>query len=122
MTFALVCDKNRTAKESAIKVLLFSVKDTWGFTLKSRMPPATNIAQVVASTHSAKQLRLKTLLGSYPEVVNYLLEKYVNDQAIANTYLAVLRYTQRASMVPMQYADDLYAKLCKGADFSTSLA
>lgn len=46
--------------------------------MNSRMSVATNIAAEVASVQSAELLRQKKLLWSYPEVVNYLLQKFAN--------------------------------------------
>lgn len=48
----------------------------------------------------------RKLLPSYPEVVIYYLKKFATDQAIEESYVAILRYLQLGRMTPQQYADD----------------
>lgn len=53
---------------------------------------------------------------SYPEEVNYLLNKFASDQAIAEYVATFLRYVQAAHLTPKQYAKDMIEKSCKAAD------
>lgn len=80
------------------------------------MSAAASIAPVAASGQLAEPLRQKKLSQSYPDVFNYLLKKFADDQAITKTDFAILRYTQFASIFPMQYADQMNAKSFKVAN------
>lgn len=97
-------------------VLPFFITNALVLTLYGRVSAPMNIEPNVAFVPLAEPLRQKKLFRSYPDVVNYLLKKVANGQAIAETNSAILRYTQPTSMTLMQYAEDLYAKLCKAAD------
>lgn len=63
-----------------------------------------------------EQLHFRTLLRSYPEIVNYPLKKNASKQATAEYDSEILRYEQPKIMTPLQFADDLMAKLGKVAD------
>lgn len=56
------------------------------------------------------------LLRSYPEVENFLLKKFVTDQAIGQFNATVLPYMQPFNMTPLQNTDDVVAKSCRAAD------
>lgn len=60
--------------------------------------------------------RPRNFWRSYPEVVNYLLKKFVTDQAFVEYDATILRYMQPTNMTSQQIADDLIAKSCKVAD------
>lgn len=98
-------------------IITVFVKNAQASTLISGLSAATIIALAVFSVPSAEPLRQKKLLQSFPEFVNYLLKKLANDQAITKMDPTILRYTHPSSMTPMRYADGLYAKACKVADF-----
>lgn len=53
------------------------------------------------------------LLRPYPKVVNYILQKCANDQAVDELDSAILRYTQLTSLTPIQYAVGLYTRSCR---------
>lgn len=55
-------------------------------------------------------------LRSNPKLINYLLMKFVADQALVDFGSEVLRYIQPSDMTAQQYADDSVAKSCKVAD------
>lgn len=91
----------------------------WNFlttTLNSRLFAATNIEPVVTLVDIVEPTTQQNLSCSYPKVVSYLLKKFSNDQKITKINSATLRCTQPADMTPIQYANDLYAKLCKVSD------
>lgn len=72
-------------------------------------------APVVEPVHTIEPTIQHKLLHTYSEAVNYLLKKFSYDQYIAWMDSAILRYKQLANMKPIQYAEDLNAKSCKGA-------
>lgn len=115
-TFKLECDTETMYEGSDICVLPFFVTDTLATTVNCHMSAATRIKPVVDSVNTTEPLIKKKLLQSYPEVVNYLLRKFVSDQMIAKMDYKTLRYIQSAHMTPMHYADDLYANSSKVAD------
>lgn len=60
--------------------------------------------------------RSRELLRSYPDVVNYLLNKNATNQVIAWNEAAITRYVQPPNMTPQECAKDLISKSCKVAD------
>lgn len=62
---------------------IFLVKNALSSTCNSYMSADTRIALAFASVYLAEPLGQKKVLRSYPEVVNYLLEKFASEQAIA---------------------------------------
>lgn len=74
---------------------------------------ATHIAPVGASVATVKPTTEMKHLRYQPEVVNYELKKFAYNPEISEMGFAILRYTQQANMVYMQYADDLCDNSCK---------
>lgn len=85
-------------------------------TRNSRVSAAAHINSAVASVNITEPMIPKKILRLYPKFVNYILEKYANDQTIADIDSIILRYIQPAHMTPIQYDVDLYAKSCKVAN------
>lgn len=80
------------------------------------MLTATHIGGKVASASSVKLEMQKKLFRTYIEVRNYLLKPLENDKAILDMNSPALRFTELANTRPIQFADDLRAKLCKVTD------
>lgn len=74
------------------------------------MSSAMQIAAVVASVNNVEPTTQKKLYHFYPEIVRFELNKFSNDETIAEMDSLILRYTQPTSMTPMQYAGVQYAK------------
>lgn len=96
--------------------LPFFDKNVLGTRLDSCMSKATNIASVVASVNSVESISHGNLLRSYPKLVNYLLKKFTNNEAIGKMDSAFLCYAQPTNMTPTKYGDDLYAMSGKATD------
>lgn len=86
-----------------------SIKKALTLTLHSRKSGAKNIAHVVTSIHLAERLRHKKHFRSYSKAFNYLLRKFVKDQAIAKIESTFSCYIQLARTNSMQYANSLCA-------------
>lgn len=89
-TFNLASCINRIQEGATICEYLFSVKTAKASTLNNRISAATHITSAAASVQSAERLRKKKLLRAYSEVVNYLVKKFANYQAIAEMESAIL--------------------------------
>lgn len=71
------------------------------------MTAAIHIEPVVALVDAVKPTRQNKRLRSYPELVNYILEKFEKDLAIVHVDSELLRYKQPTNTTTIQYADDL---------------
>lgn len=80
------------------------------------MSTATHIAPIIASVNAVEPTTQKIRLRSYPEIANYILKKFVDDQTLTKMGAPIHRFTQRVNMTPMQYTDCMYAESCKVAD------
>lgn len=88
-------------------VLLFFVDNTSSSTLNSRMSTTTFVAPGAASVYFLNPLTHKKAYSVKPESRQFFLIKLVTDRAIAEINSANLRYTQPASMISMQYGNNL---------------
>lgn len=77
---------------------------------------AAYITHVFASVNITEMLIWKNLLRYYSDIVNFLLNRFSNDQAIGKLDSKFFCYIQLAHMTPMQYTDELYAQSYKVAD------
>lgn len=89
-TFKLAYVVNRILAGAAMWVLLCSLESALGTTLNRCMSVATNIAPNVAPVHLAESLKQRRLLQSYLEIVNNLLRRFSNGQAIIKMDFATL--------------------------------
>lgn len=80
--------------------------------LNSRMCVEDNSTATTALVHN-NDVRLRKILRSYPETVNYLLKKFATDEATAEFEAAILRYKKQSNMTPHKYVEGLVAKSCK---------
>lgn len=112
-TFNLACDTNAIYESAAIWLLPFFVKNILATTLNSRMPTAAYINLVAASVSTTEPLIQKHSQRQYPKVVNCLLMKLANYEAIAELDSKIYCHMRPAHMTAMQYANDPYAKSCK---------
>lgn len=103
-TVKLACDTNCIHEQEEMEVLSFRFKIALLTTLNSFMSGGTHNAPVVASVNTVEPTTEKKLLCSYQDIVNYLLTKFANDQAIAKIDFEMMRYTQPASMTHTQFA------------------
>lgn len=55
-------------------------------------------------------------LRTYPQIVNFLLEKYGMDEIIAETVSAITRFAQPAGLKPLKYSEKLVAKTLRSGD------
>lgn len=117
------CDTSNIHEGAAMCLLPSLVKNALTVTFNSRMSPGVHINPVVSSAYTTKLLvQKKNLLQSYPKVVNYLLKKFPNFQAIAMMNFKILRSTKPVHMTSIQNADILLAKSCKAAEVRDKLA
>lgn len=77
-TFKLVYDTNKIHEGAAIWVLLHYVHKALANALDSRMCVEDRHTSIAASVRD-QEPRSRNLLRSYPEVVNYMLEKFATD-------------------------------------------
>lgn len=80
------------------------------------MSALSKVAPAAAFDHSVEPFRQNKPFWSYPEGINYLSKKFLNDETVRKMNTTILRYTQPTSMTPMQDADVLYANSCKVPD------
>lgn len=99
--FKPACDNNRIYERAAMCILCFFVKDDFSSRLNSDMSAATHIEPVFESMKTVIPRTQKKLLRSCPEVFNYILKKFANDQAISKMESAILQYTLPASTTSM---------------------
>lgn len=56
---------------------------------------------------------LQTRFCTYPEISNYLIEKFATGQAIDKIDAAIPRYMQPTTVMPESYIDDIFALFCR---------
>lgn len=81
-TFKRVCDSNNIHKGAAMCVLPFFAKNALATTINCRMSTSAHPTLVYAPVNTTELPIQKTLLQSYPEIVEYFLKKILNDQKI----------------------------------------
>lgn len=91
--FKLACDTNCNHEKAGIRILLCYLKNDFAASLRSRIAAVRSVAPAVASVNTVKWRTQKKLYRSYLEVVNYLLKKVANGQAIAKMNFAIMCYT-----------------------------
>lgn len=96
-TFKLAWDTNVIHKEAATWILPHHVGERLANECNSRMCAMNKSSFITVSVCSVDN-QSRELLQSYPKVVNFLLMKFSNDQAIAEFVDAVLRHMQPANM------------------------
>lgn len=111
-TFNFLCDTNNLHEVAVIWVLLHYVKETLAIAL-NRYICSKDCSLSFAASAPDGNTRSRKLLRNYKEVLNYLFQKLVTDQAFVENDEAILRYIQSSNLTPQQYADDLTAKSFK---------
>lgn len=104
----------RTHGEAAMWILPFYINNALTMALNSLMSAATHIASGVALVITVEQATQKKYLRFYPGVVNYLFEKFANDEAIAKMDIAM--YKKPTNMTAIKCVGDLYTNWCKVAN------
>lgn len=88
--FELALGTNKIQERVAVWVLLHYVKETRANELNSRMRAGNHLSMIAACMHKEEPVPRK-VLRSYPEMVNYMLNKYAADPAIPKKDAIILR-------------------------------
>lgn len=108
-TFKFESGTNNIHEETAMSVISHYEMETKANTLNSCMCTQNWIARLATSLRN-EQLRSLKFLRSCPEMINYLLQKYATDQALAEYDATILRYVALTNMTTRQFSGDLIAK------------
>lgn len=90
-TFKLACNTDNIRDGAAMRLVPHYVNETLANELNSRMCATDKSSPITSSVRNVENWS-HNLLGSYSEVVNYLLKRFATDQAIVYLDAAMLQY------------------------------
>lgn len=105
-SFVFVNGVNGIRKKIAALMLLYYTKETIINSLNSYMRAGHRSFILSGSVLKDKTIP-RTLLRSYPEAVNYRLQKFVTHKVAAECDIVTLRYMQPANLTLQPFADAL---------------
>lgn len=112
-SFKVACNTSSVHKGAAIRLFHFFIIKT-----ASAVLHAWIIAERLDKMYSCSASRKTRSFNIYPQLLNFLLKKYVTDQGIAETESDIPRFAKPSNMKPFQNAEELVTKtVCCGDVF-----